>query len=284
MGGCREHSTLTKLLCGGISAGLSKTITAPVERLKIILQTSTRSSEAGVLNTTRAILNKEGAFAFWKGNGMNCLRIVPTYALRLCLFDSFKSRNSDKSLRSQMVSGGYSGAITAVVVFPIDLVRTKLSADLTQRYSGAVDLLRNTMTTHGIKGFYQGFWISIVEITPYTAISLGGYAFINRKKKSAGSNGVLQKLMTGYFCGITASLFCYPIDTVKRRLMTSDRKVSAYTCAHDLIRKHGIPGLYRGCILNAMKTAPALAITLTTNDLLLENYYKRNFKYYVQYK
>jgi len=266
-----KQSSLTKFFCGGISAGLSKTVTAPAERLKIILQTKTGTGHPGVFNTVRTIISNEGVLSFWKGNGMNCTRIVPTYALRLCLFDRFKSKRRDRSLTSEMLAGSCSGAATAVVVFPLDLLRTRLSADTTHQYRGAIDLIKKTLNTQGIVGFYQGFWISILEITPYTAISLGGYAFVNKNiKRGEERNGIFQKLLTGYMCGMTASLFCYPMDTLKRRLMTSGYRVSALKCTQDIISNNGISGFYRGCLVNAMKSAPALAITLTTNDLLLD--------------
>lgn len=276
MGGT-EHSTITKLFCGGISAGISKTITAPVERLKIILQTKTGSVRPGVFSTIQHIATKEGVPAFWKGNGVNCFRIVPTYALRLSFFDRFKSRNKDQSLMAQMWAGAYSGALTSVIVFPVDLVRTKLSADLNQSYFGAVDTVRKTIKIQGVSGLYQGFLISVIEITPYSAISLGGYSFLKQKfSRDGGSSDVMQNLSLGYICGVTASLFCYPMDTLKRRMMTSVEKVSVLRCTQDLLRKYGFKVFYRGCLINAMKSAPALAITLTTNDLLLNKLRERS--------
>jgi len=266
-----EHSPITTLLCGGISAGMSKTVTAPMERLKIIFQTKKGTIRPGLISTVRHIANNEGYGAFWKGNGMNCLRIVPTYALRLCFFDRYKSRNKG-SLIAQMWAGAYSGALTAMIVFPLDLLRTRLSADLNKSYFGAVDLVQKTVKLQGFRGLYQGFWVSIIEITPYTAISLGGFAFLKQKfGKVDGSSEVMKKLLIGYISGITASLFCYPMDTLKRRLMNSREKVSALICAKEMLRNNGFTVFYRGCLINAMKSAPALAMTLTANDYLLSS-------------
>jgi len=270
MGGS-EHSPISSLLCGGISAGMSKTLTAPMERLKIIFQTKKGSVRPDLISTVRDIANNEGVGAYWKGNGINCLRIVPTYALRLCFFDQFKSRNKG-SLVTQMGAGASSGAMTAMIVFPLDLLRTRLSADLNQSYFGAVDLVQKTVKTQGLGGFYQGFWISIIEITPYTAISLGGFAFLKQKfGNDDGSREVLKKLSIGYISGVTASLFCYPMDTLKRRLMNSREKVSALICAREMLKNNGFNVFYRGCLINAMKSAPALAMTLTANDYLLSS-------------
>jgi len=100
---------------------------------------------------------------------------------------------------------------------------------------------------------------------------------VNQKiKRGEESANVFQKLLTGYTCGITASLFCYPMDTLKRRMMTSNIEVLAFKCANDMITKDGFVVFYRGCLVNAMKSAPALAITLTVNDLLLDYLNHRN--------
>jgi len=88
---------------------------------------------------------------------MNCLRIIPTYALRLCIFDRFKCKRNSPSLPLEMLAGSCSGAVTAVAVFPLDLMRTRLAADTVQQYNGVRDLMIKSLKSQGIVGLYKGF-------------------------------------------------------------------------------------------------------------------------------
>ncbi len=63
-----------------------------------------------------------------------------------------------------------------------------------------------------------GAGISLVEIAPYIAISFGGYEIL--KTYLPENPGPVAKLGVGWCAGVTASLCCYPLDTVKRRMMT----------------------------------------------------------------
>ena len=83
--------TARRLLAGGASGVVTKSMTAPLERIKILLQLRsmskvTASSSSSILGTMRAVLRDEGIRGFWKGNGANCTRVVPVYALKVRKF------------------------------------------------------------------------------------------------------------------------------------------------------------------------------------------------------
>ena len=77
-----------RLLAGGTSGIVTKTMTAPLERVKILLQLrsmskATVSSSSSILGTIRSVLKDDGVRGFWKGNGANCIRVVPVYGLKV---------------------------------------------------------------------------------------------------------------------------------------------------------------------------------------------------------
>ena len=83
--------TARRLLAGGASGVVTKTMTAPLERIKILLQLRsmskvTASSSSSILGTMRSVLRDDGIRGFWKGNGANCTRVVPVYALKVRKF------------------------------------------------------------------------------------------------------------------------------------------------------------------------------------------------------
>ncbi len=86
------------LSLGGIAATISKTVAAPIERIKLLLQGAPELVRKGLLSEpykglidcTVKTVNKEGFFSLWKGNVSNVVRFFPTQTLNFAFRDQFK--------------------------------------------------------------------------------------------------------------------------------------------------------------------------------------------------
>jgi solute carrier family 25 phosphate transporter 23/24/25/41 len=78
-----------KLGCGGAAGCISRTVTAPIDRIRILMMTSVeRLGIQGAVTTATT-----GGFTkLWMGNGVNCLKITPEMALKLLSFDMIKNQ------------------------------------------------------------------------------------------------------------------------------------------------------------------------------------------------
>jgi solute carrier family 25 (mitochondrial phosphate transporter), member 23/24/25/41 len=84
-------STAATFIAGGVAGACSRTATAPLDRIKIIVQEghlvescsfrNKLSSSSQLLEVGRMIQNDGGWKAFWRGNGVNCLKAGPEFAL-----------------------------------------------------------------------------------------------------------------------------------------------------------------------------------------------------------
>jgi len=272
---------------------VGKTLTAPIERIKILLQTGDTILIQGQQTlSARQILssvtNTQGFWSLWRGNWTNCTRIVPTYALRFTLLDKYKSLLSVRTpsrraplnqLIAELIPAAMSGGSTLLVTYPLDLLRTRLSADQSTHrvHTSMLRGFRGILRTEGPRGLYKGVMISLLEITPYTALSLGGYNYLKTQTLHYESDSIRMRLLLAWGSGLTGSLVCYPMDTIKRSLMLegsaetggqSFYKGRIRDCVKHIYAKRGIRGFYRGCALNAFKSGPATAVTLVTNDVL----------------
>eukprot|EP01052_Picozoa_sp_SAG31_P038777 SAG31_NODE_5245_length_2652_cov_2.870008_3_plen_126_part_00 len=114
-------------------------------------------------------------------------------------------------------------------------------------------------------------------------VAFGGYEWLksnatrrfeeqlSAEKASNGTQWALwawTRLGCGWVAGVSASLFCYPADTVKRRMMLSSNEHGIMGCVRELYVEGGLRSFYRGCLLNALNSGPALAITMTANETL----------------
>jgi len=85
------------LVAGALSAVVSRTAVAPLERVKMELQLRSAAlagrdalgSGAGALRTALGVLREEGARGFWRGHGVNVLRTAPHKAVNFACFDIY---------------------------------------------------------------------------------------------------------------------------------------------------------------------------------------------------
>lgn len=92
------------LLAGGLAGAISRTVVAPFERLKIIFQTQGHPpvytgcsfyhlqliAITGVWSGLVGMYKKEGLLGYFKGNGVNCVRVIPAAAIQFYTYDACK--------------------------------------------------------------------------------------------------------------------------------------------------------------------------------------------------
>lgn len=93
-----QHGLTFPIIVGGVSAAVSKTAAAPIERVKLLIQNQDEMIKAGRLDRRYAgigdcfkrTMADEGALALWRGNTANVIRYFPTQALNFAFRDKFK--------------------------------------------------------------------------------------------------------------------------------------------------------------------------------------------------
>lgn len=157
----------TKLASGGVAGAVSRTATAPVDRVKTIMQSgrplptpargsSSAASRAAaekkapegltrggtqrpraqktpprVWEVCRAVYRAGGARAFWRGNGANVLKVVPETAVKFAAFDAFKraiaNDPGNATAGERFLAGGLAGALAQATIYPLEIVKTRLA-------------------------------------------------------------------------------------------------------------------------------------------------------------
>ncbi|KAF8232189.1 mitochondrial carrier [Tricholoma matsutake] len=122
-------------VAGGCAGAASRTVVSPLERLKIIQQVQPRTSDGqykGVWRSLMRMWNEEGFKGFMRGNGINCLRIVPYSAVQFTTYEQLKkwfTLHGSKELDTpkRLASGALAGITSVCSTYPLDLVRSRLS-------------------------------------------------------------------------------------------------------------------------------------------------------------
>merc|ERR1719450_1372781 len=90
---------LMDLAVGGISGAVAKTLMAPIERVKILMQTQDSNPKiisgeekryTGIGDCFRRVNAEQGFKAFWRGNFVNCIRYAPQQGSALAFNDAIK--------------------------------------------------------------------------------------------------------------------------------------------------------------------------------------------------
>jgi solute carrier family 25 (adenine nucleotide translocator) protein 4/5/6/31 len=263
---------------GGVSAAISKTAVAPIERIKLLLQTQDANAKItsdkkykGIVDCLVRVPKEEGVSAFWRGNLANVIRYFPTQALNFAFKDTYKkifcpfNPKTDfwKFFFGNLASGGAAGATSLMVVYPLDFARTRLAADVgkgaaERQFSGLTDCLGKIYRSDGLKGLYQGFGVSVLGIIIYRACYFGGYDTLKRVLFSDGKTSILFKFLVAQIVTGVSGLVSYPLDTVRRRLMMqSGRKDVMYTgtfdCFRKVYQKEGGRAFFKGALSNILR-------------------------------
>ncbi|KAI7827691.1 mitochondrial carrier domain-containing protein [Gamsiella multidivaricata] len=273
---------------GGVSASISKTAAAPIERVKLLLQNQDELIKAGrlshpyrgVTDCFKRVVVDEGFVSLWRGNGTNVLRYFPTQALNFAFKDYFKAmfnyqKDKDgyaKWLAGNLASGAAAGAFSLTFVYSLDYARTRLSSDGkgknggSRQYTGLMDVYKKTLASDGIAGLYRGFSLSIVGIVIYRGLYFGLYDSIKPSMPGALQGSFIASFILGFGVTNLASLVSYPFDTVRRRMMMTSGEAVKYKSSFDAFRQivtqEGYRSLFKGAganILRAVAGAGALS-------------------------
>jgi len=285
-------------LAGGVSGAIAKTMTAPIERVKLLIQTQDanpkiRSGEVarytGIVDCFSRVSSEQGIKAFWRGNLTNIIRYFPTQAFNFAFKDSIKAlfpkadKNKEfgKFFLINMASGGLAGAGSLLIVYPLDYARTRLASDVGSgkaQFNGLADCLKKTVQTGGIGAIYNGIGVSIVGIIPYRGVyfglfdTLSGYNPFQKDENSLIRAS--SKFACAQFSAISAGYASYPLDTVRRRLqMQSEKPQSEWIykgtldCFGKIIKDEGTAALFKGAGANALRTVGAALVLVLYSEI-----------------
>jgi len=275
---------------GGVSAAISKTAVAPIERVKLLLQTQDANDKLagrkykGIADVFVRVPQEEGFSAFWRGNLANVIRYFPTQALNFAFKDTYKRWFNPFNPKTEfwwfflgnLASGGAAGATSLMFVYPLDFARTRLAADVgkgkeDRQFSGLVDCITKIMKTDGAAGLYRGFGVSVIGIIAYRGAYFGGYDTLKRTLFTADSS-IIFKFIVAQFVTAVAGLFSYPLDTVRRRLMMqSGKKTILYTgtldCIAKIAKNEGPKAFFKGALSNVIRGAGGSLVLVLYDEM-----------------
>jgi len=269
------------LVAGGVAGAVSRTCTAPLDRLKVLLQVHGGRKRASLVDTFRYMLNEGGVKGLWRGNGINVIKIAPESAMKFWAYDEMKkhikgSDNRDLYIYERLMAGSFAGALSQTVIYPLEVMKTRLALRKTGEFKSIFDCAKNIFKADGVKVFYKGYWPNLFGIIPYAGIDLAVYETlkaycVEKYVEENRSPNALVLLSCGTFSSCCGQLAAYPLALIRTKLQSqaglSGKLGLPAEQTHTLglfryiIRTEGLKGLYRGIVPNFCKVAPAVSIS-----------------------
>lgn len=262
------------LLSGGLAGAISRTATAPMDRLKMILQVQEDAKGMSM----RAGINKmaaEGSIrSFFRGNGANVIKIAPETAIKLTLNDKLKPLIAwdPEHIKpwERMASGGLSGAIAQLCLYPLDTIRTRLALCHGNKYRSIRGTFMRIRAEEGAFALYRGLLPNMIGILPYAGVDIAIFEILKERllDEYDGAPPHLSILMTGMISSTIAQVVSYPLALIRTRLQAQGgtkgqpiKYSGMFDVASQTVKREGFRGLYKGLVPNLLKLAPAAGIS-----------------------
>ncbi|ORC86558.1 putative mitochondrial carrier protein [Trypanosoma theileri] len=270
---------------------VGRTIIAPLDRVKFILQCQKELQRLGTLEGTfrgawhcaRHIATVEGYRSFWRGNLIQVVSLLPitiaqifiglpTQAFVFNLFPHSSALGYTTASYAALISGALAASM---VSYPLEFARFRLAVDL-KPFRGASYEYRNSMAffAHPVLNefphlLYKGLGLYVMGSLVYQSVHnllLGLVGpFVPPETPSSGPATIAAQVATGLTVSALSTLCLHPVDTVRRRVMIAAteedlRYPSSVHCLRHIVRTEGPLGLYRGAAFTLLRMTATTAL------------------------
>lgn len=270
---------LKQLLVGGVAGAASRFLTAPLQRVRVVLMAS--KGGVGILGAAKDVAASEGLLGFWRGSTPRILKVMPGSAIQFAAFASVKnfflrrSKTGEVTVPQTLLAGGLAGATACLVVYPFTSLAGQMS--VANGVKGSIfTVAKQVYKTFGIKGFYKGLEGELLGDMWGFMLGFGLYDLANAsfckvfKRKPVS----LEKGLVG---GTTA---CLSITTSMPLLLATTRMQvqglpgypvlykNVLDCLVKTAQQEGIGGLWKGIVPSYAQIFPCIFISYYVYETL----------------
>ncbi|XP_044490275.1 nicotinamide adenine dinucleotide transporter 2, mitochondrial-like isoform X2 [Mangifera indica] len=288
---------LAHAVAGASAGAIAATFVCPLDVIKTRLQVhglpqGPQSGSRGsvIIASLQHILKNEGFRGMYRGLSPTILALLPNWAVYFAVYEKLKGllhshgdSNNQITVGKNMIAAAGAGAATAITTNPLWVVKTRLQTQGMRSdvvpYKSILSALRRITHEEGFRGLYSGILPSLAGIS-HVAIQFPAYERI-KSLMAKKENTKVDKLSPGSVAiassvsKVLASVMTYPHEVIRSRLQEQgqNRKVEmqyagVIDCIKKVFQKEGLPGFYRGCATNLLRTTPSAVITFTSYEMI----------------
>ncbi|KAL3650710.1 Adenine nucleotide transporter bt1, chloroplastic/mitochondrial [Castilleja foliolosa] len=268
-----KNPSLRRLISGGIAGAISRTAVAPLETIRTHLMVG--SNGQSTTEVFQNIMDTEGWPGLFRGNFVNVIRVAPSKAIELFIYDTVNKKLSSKAgeqpklpIPPSLIAGACGGVTSTLITYPLELVKTRLTI---QRdvYNGLFDAFVKILQEGGPGELYRGLAPSLIGVIPYAASNYCAYDTLRkvyRKISKQEKIGNIETLIIGSLAGAISSTATFPLEVARKHMQVGSlcgRQVykNVFHALASILEQEGWNGLYKGLGPSCVKLVPAAGIS-----------------------
>ncbi|CAL1713763.1 unnamed protein product [Somion occarium] len=172
-----------------------------------------------------------------------------------------------------LIAGATAGAIEALATYPAEFAKTR--SQFGGKREPPLDVIRNTLKTHGVRGLYSGCTALMYGNALKAAVRFVSYDhFKHLLADKEGKVSPARSLVAGLGAGVMEALFAVtPSETIKTKLIDDAKSPNPKYrgLLHgtvSIVKEEGIRGVYRGLFPVMMRQGANSAVRFTTYTTL----------------
>ncbi|TIA96287.1 hypothetical protein E3P96_03644 [Wallemia ichthyophaga] len=305
-----ESASAVRDVAFGSSAGMiAKVFEHPFDLIKPL---DRPARFLGPVDCFKQTLAGEGFLGLYRGLSMPVIGSMVENATLFVVYNqaqdfirSFSAipRDSSLTLTHLGVAGGIAGGVTSFVLTPIEFIKCRMQVQMLSHMAsaqsphppvtkapGAVGMFLDTLRTRGVKGLWLGQTGTFIREAGGSVAWFGAYECLSRAFLKNTSNPTdksqlktWQLIVAGAVAGVSYNVICFPADSVKSALQTSDElgstsgangaaKKRFFQTGMDIYRSRGFAGLYAGMGVTIARSAPSSAMIFTIYEFLNQTF------------
>lgn len=164
--------------------------------------THVRHAYTGPVDCLAKIFHAEGLRGVFRGLTITACREAPSFGVYFCSYEYLcrvfgritstvaphmaDANTSGQQLHHQLripvllLAGGMAGISAWVSTYPIDVIKSRIQADMTNKYSGFWDCCRKSYQEMGVSVFTRGLGSTVIRAFPVNAATFGVVSLILR--------------------------------------------------------------------------------------------------------
>lgn len=274
----QQHS-IADIIAGGISGLFCGLVFQPLEVIKVNMiilpknyhNYSKRSFVDNFTGVAKMMYQEEGIKSFWRGTTPSVIRSSGSAAIYFYILralDDLDKQNHKKEAMYDFLNSAIARSVTAAVTNPLTIIRTRSELLGTSEYNNFLRSCKLIYQKEGMKSFYKGGLLLLLEEFPFGGIFNVTYEWINRKTGNKKKHSTAGFLFSATVAGIIATTLTHPFELCRTKLQSQkvdySKKVKnsvILSILYDTHERYGYKGFLKGLLPRLLKKTMVNAST-----------------------
>ncbi|KAG1763638.1 mitochondrial carrier domain-containing protein [Suillus occidentalis] len=216
----RKPTFVQSLAAGGLAGTAVDLLFFPIDTVKTRLQSAQGFVKAG------------GFRGIYKGVGSVVVGSAPGAAAFFSTYEAMKHLiplHDQLAPVNHMLSASVAEVAACLIRVPTEVIKTRMQTSMYGASTSSFKAATLVLQHDGIRGFYRGFWTTIMREIPFTSLQFPLYEFLKHRLSIYLDRKPLyahEAAVCGSIAGGTAAALTTPLDVLKTRVMLDLRDPS----------------------------------------------------------